>query len=306
MRIGIPHSLSNVLVRIGLMLVVVSATAGSAPAQTAAEGQTLFASKCYSCHNIGSGDKQGPDLKGVTTRRTRDWLHEFINAPATVNSKGDAVARQLFAKFSPTVMPDQALAPEQIDSILALITDLTNKNQVFVPAGAKLSRAIVPADVNGGWQFFTGRARLQNGGTACISCHSIKGVGTFGGGTLGPDLTGVNIKYRDPELISILQNPNFPTMSTVFATHRLNDEEIVQLFALFQSAKLANPMPPNQAGITTLDPKFFVMGVASMLLVLALLNLAWRNRLRGVREALLVRTGSVSDRAFFKKGSSRG
>lgn len=289
MRIGIPHSLSSALIRIAMMVGVLFAIVSAAQAQSVAEGQALFGSKCYSCHNIGSGDKQGPDLKGVTTRRTKDWLHEFINGPATANSKGDPVATQLFKKFSPTVMPDQALTPDQIDSILAMITDLTNKNQVYVPAGAKLSRAIVPVDVNGGWQLFTGRARLQNGGTACISCHSIKGVGMFGGGTLGPDLTGVNIKYRDPELISILQNPNFPTMSTVFGTHHLNDEEIVQLFALFQSARLANPMPPNQAGITTLDPKFFVIGVASMLLVLALLNLAWRNRLRGVREELVRR-----------------
>jgi mono/diheme cytochrome c family protein len=270
----------------GLLLTIV----GGAQAQSTAEGQALFGSKCYSCHNIGSGDKQGPDLKGVTTRRTKDWLHEFINTAASVNSKGDPIARQLFSKFSPTVMPDQALTPEQIDSILATITDLTNKNQVFVPAGAKLSRAIVPTDVDGGWRFFTGRVALQNGGAACISCHSVKGVGTFGGGTLGPDLTGASIKYRDPELISILQNPNFPTMSTVFATHRLNDEEIVQLFALFQDAKLRNPLPPPQAGITTLDPRFFVIGVASMLLALALLNLAWRNRLRGVREELVGRT----------------
>jgi mono/diheme cytochrome c family protein len=289
MRIGIPHSRPNRLVRIATMVGVVFVVAVGAQAQSAAEGQALFGTKCFSCHNIGGGDKTGPDLKGVTTRRTKDWLHEYIQSPATVKDKGDPAAADLFRRFPATVMPDQTLTPVQIDSILAMITDLANKNQVFVPAGAKLSRAIVPADVNGGWQFFTGRARLQNGGTACISCHSIKGVGMFGGGTLGPDLTGVNIKYRDPELISILQNPNFPTMSTVFATHRLSDEEIVQLFALFQSARLANPMPPNQAGITTLDPRFFVIGVASMLLALALLNLAWRNRLRGVREELVRR-----------------
>jgi len=289
MRIGIPHSRSNALIRIAVAVGAVFAIVGGVQAQSTAEGQVLFGSKCFSCHNIGGGDKTGPDLKGVTSRRAKDWLHEYIQSPATVKDKGDPVAADLFRRFPATVMPDQALTSEQIDSILAMITDLTNKNQVFIPAGAKLSRAIVPADVNGGWQFFTGRARLQNGGTACISCHSIKGVGMFGGGTLGPDLTGVNIKYRDPELISILQNPNFPTMSTVFGTHLLNDEEIVQLFALFQSAKLANPMPPNQAGITTLDPRFFIIGVASMLLVLALLNLAWRKRLRGVREELVRR-----------------
>ena len=289
MRIGIPHSVPRALIRIAMILGVLLAIVGGAQAQSAAEGQAQFSSKCYSCHNIGGGDKTGPDLKGVTTRRTKDWLHAYILSPAAMKDKGDPAAADLFRRFPATVMPDQALTPDQIDSILAMITDLTNKNQVFVPAGAKLSRAIVPTDVNGGWQFFTGRARLQNGGTACISCHSIKGVGMFGGGTLGPDLTGANIKYRDPELISILQNPNFPTMATVFAAHRLNDEEIVQLFALFQSAKLANPMPLDQAGIAKLDPRFFVIGVAAMLLVLALLNLAWRKRLRGVREELVRR-----------------
>jgi mono/diheme cytochrome c family protein len=288
MRIGIPPSLPA-LIRVGALLGLLFPVAVGVQGQSAAEGELLFGSRCYSCHNVGSGDKQGPDLKGVTTRRTKEWLHEFILTPATVNSKGDLTATELFKKFAPTVMPDQTLSVEQVDSILALVSDLTNKNQVFVPAGAKLSRAIVPADVNGGWQFFTGRARLQNGGAACISCHTINGVGIFGGGTLGPDLTAVNIRYRDPELISILQNPNFPTMTTVFSTHRLSDEEIVQLFALFQSAKLANPVSPNQAGITTLDPRFFVIGVASMLLALALLNLAWRNRLRGVRERLVRR-----------------
>lgn len=271
-------------------LVVLSfAIAGSASAQSIQEGQALFGTKCYSCHNVGTGDRQGPDLKGVTTRRTKEWLNEFINTPAAMNSRGDTAAVELFKKFPATVMPDQALNQQQIDSILMMIDDLTKKNEMFVPAGAKLSRAIAPGDVDNGWRLFMGRAKLQNGGAACISCHSIKGVGMFGGGTLGPDLTGVSLKYRDPELISILQNPNFPVMGTVFGTHALSNEEIVQLFALFQNAKQMNPMPATQAGITTLDPKFFVIGVAGMLLVLALMNLGWRKRSRGVREELVRR-----------------
>jgi len=270
---------------VGIILAIVVSTR----AQSAADGQALFGTKCFSCHNVGNGDKTGPDLKGVTSRRTKDWLHEYILSPAAVKDKGDPAAVDLFKKFPATVMPDQPLTAEQIDSILAMITDLTNKNQPFIPAGAKLSRAIMPGDVDGGWQLFMGRARLQNGGTACISCHSIKGVGVLGGGTLGPDLTAANIKYRDPELISILQNPNFPTMTTVFATHGLTNEEIVKLFALFQDSKLRNPVPPAQAGVIQLDPQFFVIGVAAMLLVLTLLHMAWRKRSRGVREELVRR-----------------
>lgn len=275
--------------RLFALITLSLAIGGSVYAQSIQEGQALFGTKCYSCHNIGSGDKQGPDLKGVTARRAKEWLNEFINTSAAMNSRGDAAAVELFKKFPATVMPDQALTQQQIDSILMMIDDLTKKNEIFVPAGAKLSRAIALGDVDNGWRLFIGRARLQNGGAACLSCHSIKGVGMFGGGTLGPDLTGVSLKYRDPELISILQNPNFPVMATQFSTRALSNEEIVQLFALFQNAKQMNPMPATQAGITTLDPKFFVIGVAAMLLVLALMNFGWRKRSRGVREELVRR-----------------
>ena len=274
--------------------IVVGSLSHAVQAQSIQEGQTLFGTKCYSCHNIGGGDKTGPDLKSVTTRRTKQWLAEFVNGPASMNSKGDAAANDLFRKFSPTVMPDQGLAQGQIDSILMMIDDLTKKNEIFVPAGAKLSRAIAPGDVDNGWRLFMGRTKLQNGGAACISCHSIKGVGMFGGGTLGPDLTAVNLKYRDPELIAILQNPAFPTMTTQFGTHALSNEEIVQLFALFQNAKQVNPVPATQAGVTSLDPKFFVSGAAAMLLVLVLMNFGWRKRSRGVREELVRRASQTT------------
>lgn len=294
MRTGRAGELQNAAIRIATMACIVFAMASSATAQSTTEGQALFGTRCFSCHNIGGGDKTGPDLKGLTTRRPKDWLHTYIQSPTTLKDKGDPVAVDLFRRFPATVMPDQVLTPQQIDSIVLLIEELSNKNQPFIPAGAKLSRPIAPGDVDSGWQLFVGKARLQNGGTACISCHSIKEVGVFGGGTLGPDLTAVNIKFQDAELISILQNPNFPTMATVFATHQLTNEEIVRLFALFQNSKLNNPVLPAQAGVVQLDPKFFVIGVTAMLLVLMLLHLAWRNRLRGVREELLVRTASGS------------
>jgi mono/diheme cytochrome c family protein len=83
--------------------------AASARAQVSEKAQAAFGGKCYSCHNVGGGDKQGPDLKGVTERRSKEWLHEFIKTPAAMNSKGDPAAAQLFKKFAPTVMPDQPL-----------------------------------------------------------------------------------------------------------------------------------------------------------------------------------------------------
>lgn len=251
-------------------------------------GAALFEQRCYSCHNIGDGNKIGPDLKGVTERRTKDWLRRFIPAPAALNSKGDPVATELFKQFAPAIMPDQALTPAEIDDILALIADLTQKNQNFIPAGAALSRAVVPSDVQAGQQLFVGGTALSNGGTACISCHSMKDIGALGGGMLGPDLTLANARYRDPELISILRNPNFPTMNSVFGAHPLSDEEIVQLYAMLQDAKKTAQTTPFTSD--TGEFKFPLIGMGTLVIALAGMNLTWKNRHRGVREEIVKRS----------------
>lgn len=254
------------------------------------DGAKLFETRCYSCHNIGGGDKQGPDLKGVTERQSREWIEEFVKSPVAMRSK-DPVAAELFKKFSPTIMPDQTLTPGELDAIISLIKNLTSKNETFVPSGAKLSRAIVSADIISGKELFAGQILLANGAPSCNSCHSVNGIGAFGGGTLGPDLTAVNVKYRDPELISILQAPNFPTMNTIFANHKLTDEEVVQLFAYLQNAKQANPtanVVPTEAAAVT-DPRFLVLGFAIAALVLICLNIFWRKRTHGVRKEMVRR-----------------
>jgi len=255
------------------------------------DGAKLFETRCYSCHNIGGGDKQGPDLKGVTERQSREWIEEFVKSPAAMRSK-DPVAAELFKRFAPTIMPDQSLTPSELDSIISLIKNLSSKNETFVPAGAKLSRAIVPADIVAGKELFAGQIHLANGAPSCNSCHSVNGIGALGGGTLGPDLTAVNIKYRDPELISILQAPNFPTMNTIFANHKLTDEEVVQLFAYLQNAKQVNPtanVVPTQAAATT-DPGFLILGFGTATLVLVGLNVFWRKRSHGVRKEMVRRS----------------
>jgi mono/diheme cytochrome c family protein len=261
----------------------------AASAQTPQGPAVSFEKRCYSCHNIGSGDKKGPDLKGVTDRRTREWLREFTQSPAAMNRKGDQAAAELFKKFSPEVMPDQVISPEELDAILNLVQELTRKGEVYVPPGAKLARTIGPSDAPDGLLLFTGRWKFQNGGAACIACHNFKGAGAFGGGTLGPDLTTANVKYRDPELISILQNPNFPTMNSVFAARPLNDEEIVKIFALFQNAKQQNPNA-QVAATAPIEARFPLIGAVTLILAIVGMNLIWRNRLRGVREEIVRRS----------------
>lgn len=243
----------------------------------------MFEKKCYSCHNIGGGDKKGPDLQGITQRRSMDWLIEFIQSPSSLRAKGDPTTLELFDKYAPEVMPDQDLSATEIISMMNWIADLTQKGKTFVPQAGKLVRQPLPQDVPIGRRLFTGEIRFQDGGAACIACHSVNGVGVLGGGTLGPDLTKATVKFSDAELVNILQNPNFPNMALTFQNHTFTDEELVRLVALLQAAEEREPTPAAT--------KFRVVGLATLgvILFLVLMNVIWRKRLRGVRKNLVGR-----------------
>lgn len=252
-----------------------------AQGEAANPAATLFEKQCYSCHNIGGGDKKGPDLKGLGQRRTREWLHRYIPTPKALKDAGDPTAVQLFKKYAPEEMPDQMLSPEQIDQVLALIDQLTAQGKTFIPQGGRLARPPQPQDIPAGYRLFTGETRMKNGGPPCISCHSVQGVGALGGGSLGPDLTLANKRYTDVELASILKAPAFPTMSKVMLNHDLTDTEIVQLFAYLQAAKNRTPDPARTAALT------IALCILGVLAALGLMGYLWRARLRGVRIPLV-------------------
>lgn len=271
---------------LGLGLIVSTTMHAQAPPNPSA---ATFEKSCYGCHSIGGGDKQGPDLKGVGTRRTRAWLATFVASPSTMNAAGDPIATDLFRRFSSQVMPDQALSSEQIESMIDFIDGVSASGQQFVPAGAKLARPVRLGDAALGLRLFTGQNALTNGGPACISCHSIAAIGSLGGGTLGPDLTTLNLRFPDPAVISMLQNPNFPTMNPVFGTRKLTPEEIVQLFALFQSEAARESHTPVMSSVGVLggQSRFIIAGGIGMLIGLGTINLLWRRRFTGVRDQLV-------------------
>jgi len=72
------------------------------PAQETAQ---YFRQNCFSCHTIGGGKLTGPDLKGITSRRDRDWLVDFILDPISVIAGGDAYAEQLVEESNGVIMP---------------------------------------------------------------------------------------------------------------------------------------------------------------------------------------------------------
>ena len=79
-------------------------------------GEALFQNKgCSACHAFGKR-VTGPDLAGVSMRRTPAWIESQILHPDLM-VKQDAIARQLFAQFA-LQMPKQGLTPEEARAVV--------------------------------------------------------------------------------------------------------------------------------------------------------------------------------------------
>jgi mono/diheme cytochrome c family protein len=103
---------------------------------TIAKGQNSFANKCNSCHNFNY-DGIGPQLAGITSEHSVEWIKNFIRDPKKVTESGDTTAQKLFNSYK-TWMPSFAyLSSEEIDAILA-----------FLHSKKKADRTPVPIDTN--------------------------------------------------------------------------------------------------------------------------------------------------------------
>jgi protein SCO1/2 len=84
-------------------------------------GEYLFASRCSACHSLGQGDKMGPDLLGVTSRRERTWLLRYIQVPDQVLASGDPIAKALYQKYQNLRMPNVSLGGADVAAIVSYL-----------------------------------------------------------------------------------------------------------------------------------------------------------------------------------------
>jgi protein SCO1 len=89
-------------------------------------GGTLFIKMCAMCHTIGHGDRVGPDLKHVTSRRDRQWLTQFISAPDKMFARRDPVALELAAKYPAVRMPTVGLSEQDALDVMGFIEAQSN------------------------------------------------------------------------------------------------------------------------------------------------------------------------------------
>lgn len=247
----------------------------ASPAPSAEEGQTIFQQKCVSCHTIGGGRLVGPDLQGVTARRGREWLTRMISAPDKMLAGGDPIATQLLREHNNVPMPNQGLTEDQARSVIAYL----GLQVGGAPAGQAPALPFVQGDPVAGKDLFTGVIRFQNGGPACMACHSIAGIGALGGGALGPDLTPAYTKFGEAGLASVLARTPFPTMNPIFSSRPLTAQEQANLRTFLQRAAVAK-RPVEAVG------QLAGLAAVGAGVLLALTQLSWRRRLTEVRRPL--------------------
>jgi len=262
------------------VVVVVSAAAGAFGQDAVIQD---FRQNCASCHTIGGGRLTGPDLKNVEDRKDRAWLGRFVSDPLAMLSSGDAYALKLKEESHGAMMPGlPGMTQDRVGALLDLIA-AESKLEKSQFAGVQISdRPLTPADVVRGESIFLGRTALANGGTACVSCHPVSGIGWLGGGRLAPDLTKIYERRQGRKgLVAWLSAPATPMMQATFRKHALEGEEILALVAFFED-RAGTAEETHSAGTLL----FGLLGFGGTVGVLFLMGRLWRDRLRAVREPL--------------------
>lgn len=266
----------------GLVLLLLASLASAEPLSAAspvmaaaAEGQTIFETKCSGCHTIGGGDLVGPDLQGVTDLRDDAWLTSWISAPDEMIAAGDPIALELQAKYG-LPMPNLGLSPDEVASVIAYLASTGPGSSQPPAASAPPGEALPPGDATRGRNLYTGATRFANGGPPCLACHTISGIGALGGGALGPDHTNAYQRLGD----AIITFPQTGTMLPIFGKRPLTPQEDADLLAFFRVAPVTerpNEMIWGLAGLA-------VLGIALLAGVAAIV---WRNRLQPVRQRVV-------------------
>jgi copper(I)-binding protein/cytochrome oxidase Cu insertion factor (SCO1/SenC/PrrC family) len=84
-------------------------------------GEQLFRTRCQVCHTVTGNEVPGalgPDLLGVTSRREKSWLLEWLRAPDQMLEQKDPIAMKLYAEYGNVAMPNMRLNRQEAGDLL--------------------------------------------------------------------------------------------------------------------------------------------------------------------------------------------
>jgi len=106
-------------------------------------GQLLFHNRCAACHAFGKGNLLGPDLKGVATRRERDWLFRYLAAPEKMRASQDPIASELARQYK-VLMPNLSLTNKELGELIEYLEAKSNPRPT-----PEAPQAVAPAATDG-------------------------------------------------------------------------------------------------------------------------------------------------------------
>lgn len=90
------------------------------------KAQAIYNAKCFACHKLTSEKLVGPGWKGVTDRRTPEWIMNFITNTQVMLDK-DLIAQSVLVTCI-VRMPNQDLTDEQAREMLEFMRKNDGKN----------------------------------------------------------------------------------------------------------------------------------------------------------------------------------
>ncbi|RKZ06704.1 hypothetical protein DRQ32_10850 [bacterium] len=244
-------------------------------------GEEIFKKTCSACHTVGRGPLVGPDLAGVTDRRSEEWILEFVTASQALIKSGDADAVAIFEEFNKIPMPDQSLSSEEFQQLLEYI--VANSPDASASSDEEAEPVeVVPfvpptqEEIEHGGALFAGRTTFSNGGPSCISCHHATNNDGYIGGILAKDLTKAHERMGDAGIKALLGSPPFPAMTTAYEDNVLEEQEISDLAAYLYNTALNQKEQANVGGYFL----FLTGGGIGLLVLLAIIYLIWAKRIK--------------------------
>jgi ubiquinol-cytochrome c reductase cytochrome c subunit len=272
--------------RLPAAMAIALAVAATPPRAAAQDPSAYYEENCSACHTIGGGAQGGPDLKGVTTRRDRDWLVRFLLNPQALES--DPAVVTMIAAADGMAMPAiDGMTRERAEALIAFLSERSAATATAVTGPDQ--PPFTPEDVAHGRALFNGASRLAAAGPACIACHTTANLAAPGGGRLGPDLTNVHARLGGSRGLSAwLGATPTPMMRAVYRGAGLTPPETRALTAYFETSA-TTAAPPHPTVLVLLS------GLAGAVAVLAGVAFAGRRRFRAVRRPLVARATGQGD-----------
>lgn len=91
-----------------------------------AKAEAIYTAKCFACHKLTTEKLVGPGWKGVTDRRTPEWIMNFITNTQVMLDKDLQAQSELVTCV--VRMPNQDLSDEQARDMLEFMRKNDGKN----------------------------------------------------------------------------------------------------------------------------------------------------------------------------------